>query len=199
MNIFSTPVRILYFLILTLWAQSQKLVATDCCSSFVNCKRNSPWIKLSSKYFIVTKQRSLKWYIIGDGMTFMVMPAKSLMATNYLNLKKSSLCYCHLSIKMSKMSTRSTTELTQSFLDFENLSQKHPTLQLIRVKIHFRPIFSYRKEFGSNLPGEKIVNRRSQNPWLPLVQAIEQQGQITCIPILWRTMLRPLCLQTKPR
>lgn len=85
------------------------------------------------------------------------------------------------------------------FPDFENLSQKHPTLQLIRVKIHFRPIFSYRKEFGSNLPGEEIVNRRSQNPWLPLVQAIEQQGQITCIPILWRTLLRPLCLQTKPR
>lgn len=55
------------------------------------------------------------------------------------------------------------------------------------------------KEFGSNLPGEEIVNRRSQNPWLPLVQAIEQQGQITCIPILWRTLLRPLCLQTKPR
>lgn len=83
--------------------------------------------------------------MIGDGMTFVVMPAKSLMATNYVYFKKSSLCYYHLSIKMSKMSTRSTTELTQSFPDFENLSQKHPTLQLIRVKIHFCPIFFLQK------------------------------------------------------
>lgn len=52
--------------------------------------------------------------MIGDGMTFMVMPAKSLMATNYVYFKKSSLCYYHLSIKMSKMSTRSTTELMHS-------------------------------------------------------------------------------------
>lgn len=156
-------------------------------------------MKLSSKYFIVTKQRSLKWYIIGDGMTFMVMPAKSLMATNYVNFKKSSLCYYHLSIKMSKMSTRSTTELTQSFLILRICHKNIQSYSWLEWKFTFVQFFSYRKEFGSNLPGEEIVNRRSQNPWLPLVQAIEQQGQITCIPILWRTLLRPLCLQTKPR
>lgn len=156
-------------------------------------------MKLSSKYFIVTKQRSLKWYIIGDGMTFMVMPAKSLMATNYVNFKKSSLCYYHLSMKMSKMSTRSTTELTQSFLILRICHKNIQPYSWLEWKFTFVQFFSYRKEFGSNLPGEEIVNRRSQNPWLPLVQAIEQQGQITCIPILWRTLLRPLCLQTKPR
>lgn len=156
-------------------------------------------MKLSSKYFIVTKQRSLKWYIIGDGMTFMVMPAKSLMATNYVYFKKSSLCYYHLSMKMSKMSTRSTTELTQSFLILRICHKNIQPYSWLEWKFTFVQFFSYRKEFGSNLPGEEIVNRRSQNPWLPLVQAIEQQGQITCIPILWRTLLRPLCLQTKPR
>lgn len=156
-------------------------------------------MKLSSKYFIVTKQRSLKWYMIGDGMTFMVMPAKSLMATNYVNFKKSSLCYYHLSMKMSKMSTRSTTELTQSFLILRICHKNIQSYSWLEWKFTFVQFFSYRKEFGSNLPGEEIVNRRSQNPWLPLVQAIEQQGQITCIPILWRTLLRPLCLQTKPR
>lgn len=156
-------------------------------------------MKLSSKYFIVTKQRSLKWYMIGDGMTFMVMPAKSLMATNYVNFKKSSLCYYHLSMKMSKMSTRSTTELTQSFLILRICHKNIQPYSWLEWKFTFVQFFSYRKEFGSNLPGEEIVNRRSQNPWLPLVQAIEQQGQITCIPILWRTLLRPLCLQTKPR
>lgn len=156
-------------------------------------------MKLSSKYFIVTKQRSLKWYIIGDGRTFMVMPAKSLMATNYVYFKKSSLCYYHLSMKMSKMSTRSTTELTQSFLILRICHKNIQPYSWLEWKFTFVQFFSYRKEFGSNLPGEEIVNRRSQNPWLPLVQAIEQQGQITCIPILWRTLLRPLCLQTKPR
>lgn len=156
-------------------------------------------MKLSSKYFIVTKQRSLKWYMIGDGMTFMVMPAKSLMATNYVYFKKSSLCYYHLSIKMSKTSTRSTTELTQSFLILRICHKNIQPYSWLEWKFTFVQFFSYRKEFGSNLPGEEIVNRRSQNPWLPLVQAIEQQGQITCIPILWRTLLRPLCLQTKPR
>lgn len=157
MNIFSTPVRILYFLILTLWAQSQKLVATDCCSSFVNCKRNSPWIKLSSKYFIVTKQRSLKWYIIGDGMTFMVMPAKSLMATNYVNFKKSSLCYYHLSMKMSKMSTRSTTELTQSFLILRICHKNIQPYSWLEWKFTFVQFFLTEKNLVAICPLKKLL------------------------------------------
>lgn len=169
---------------------------------FIFCKLlkklalNETKFKVFYSYY---KQRSLKWYMIGDGMTFMVMPAKSLMATNYVYFKKSSLCYYHLSIKMSKMSTRSTTELTQSFLILRICHKNIQPYSWLEWKFTFVQFFSYRKEFGSNLPGEEIVNRRSQNPWLPLVQAIEQQGQITCIPILWRTLLRPLCLQTKPR
>ncbi|XP_048773357.2 uncharacterized protein LOC125678734 isoform X3 [Ostrea edulis] len=53
--------------------------------------------------------------------------------------------------------------------------------------------------FGSHLPGEGFVQRRSDNLWLPLVQIVKQQGQITCIPVTWRTQLRSLCVQTKPR
>ncbi|XP_061188072.1 uncharacterized protein LOC133196158 [Saccostrea echinata] len=55
------------------------------------------------------------------------------------------------------------------------------------------------KVFGSNLPGVEMVHKRSDNPWLPLVDVARKQGQITCIPVLWRTQLRPLCVQTKPR
>ncbi|XP_062589882.1 uncharacterized protein LOC134251472, partial [Saccostrea cucullata] len=55
------------------------------------------------------------------------------------------------------------------------------------------------KVSGSNMPGEGIAHKQSGNPWLPLVDVARNQGQITCIPVLWRTQLRPLCVQTKPR
>ncbi|XP_061188073.1 uncharacterized protein LOC133196160 [Saccostrea echinata] len=55
------------------------------------------------------------------------------------------------------------------------------------------------KVLGSNMPGEGIVLKQSDNPWLPLVDVVRKQGQINCIPVLWRTQLRPLCVQTKPR
>ncbi|XP_062601305.1 uncharacterized protein LOC134263024 [Saccostrea cucullata] len=52
---------------------------------------------------------------------------------------------------------------------------------------------------GPHLPGEDMARKRTDNPWLPLMDVARKQGQITCIPVLWRTQLRPLCVQTTPR
>lgn len=157
-------------------------------------------MKLSSKYFIVTINKGHwndTWSVMGWLSWWCLLSLWWLQT-----MLTSKRARCVITISPWRCQRCLPGQLQSSLKVFLILRICHKNIQpysWLKWKFTFVQFFSYRKEFGSNLPGEEIVNRRSQNPWLPLVQAIEQQGQITCIPILWRTLLRPLCLQTKPR